>query len=156
MPSFELKLRRNAWVARALPPTALGQFTLTALPRPLARLRGSTSKREGRGEGREGERKDTPTLGEKVTPLLARKTYRIRSRVAMHVRLCVLGRKLCRYNWHSADSLGWPFPVLECKYIFQIKYIEAILSNSTLKQLWFEITKMLTAVEKINLLCYLL
>jgi len=35
-----------------------------------------------------------------------------------------------------------------CKYIFQIKYTEAILSNSTRKLLWFEITKMLTAVLK--------
>jgi len=37
----------------------------------------------------------------------------------------------CRYNWYSAGSLGWPFPMLKQKYIFQIKYIEAILSNST-------------------------
>jgi len=35
--------------------------------------------------------------------------------------------KVCRYNWHSAGSLGWPFPVLKYKYIFQIKYTEAIL-----------------------------
>jgi len=47
--------------------------------------------------------------------------------------------------------LGWPFPVLKYEYIFQIKYTEAILSNSTGKLLWFEITKMLIAVqEKIN------
>jgi len=26
--------------------------------------------------------------------------------------------KLCRYNWHSAGSLVWPFPVLKYKYIF--------------------------------------
>jgi len=32
------------------------------------------------------------------------------------------------------------------KYIFQIKYTEAILSNSSRKLLWFEITKMLIAV----------
>jgi len=31
-------------------------------------------------------------------------------------------------------------------YFFQIKYTEAILSNSTQKLLWFELTKMLTAV----------
>jgi len=31
-------------------------------------------------------------------------------------------------------------------YIFQIKYMEAILSNSTWKLLWLENTKMLTAV----------
>jgi len=37
-----------------------------------------------------------------------------------------------RYNWHSAGSMGWPFPVL----------------NSTRKLLWFEITKMLVAVFK--------
>jgi len=28
--------------------------------------------------------------------------------------------KVCRYNWHIANSLGWPFPL-------QIKYTEAIL-----------------------------
>ena len=40
--------------------------------------------------------------------------------------------------------------------LFQIKYTEAILSNSTRKLLWFEISKMTIAVLKINLLCYLL
>ena len=34
-----------------------------------------------------------------------------------------------RYNWHSAGSLGWPFPMLKYKYILQIKYTEAILST---------------------------
>jgi len=32
------------------------------------------------------------------------------------------------------------------EYSYQIKYTEAILSNSTRKLLWFEITKMLIAV----------
>jgi len=36
--------------------------------------------------------------------------------------------------------------VLKYKYIFQAKYTEAILSNSTRKLLWLEITKMLIAV----------
>jgi len=35
--------------------------------------------------------------------------------------------------------------MLKYKYIFQIKYTEAMLSNSTRKLLWFEITKMLIA-----------
>ena len=65
------------------------------------------------------------------------------------------GTKLCRYNWHSAGSLSWPFPVLKYKYIFQTKYTEAILSNSTRKLLWFEITQKLIAVKKTNLLYYL-
>ena len=34
-------------------------------------------------------------------------------------------------SWHSASSLLWPFPMLKYKYIFKIKYTEAILSNST-------------------------
>jgi len=55
--------------------------------------------------------------------------------------------KVCRYSWHSAGSLGWQFPMLKCKYIFQIKYTETILSNGTRKLLWFEITKMLIAVK---------
>jgi len=54
--------------------------------------------------------------------------------------------KVCRYNWHCASSVGWPFPMLKYKYIFQMKYTEAILSDSTRKQLWFEITKMLIVV----------
>ena len=53
-----------------------------------------------------------------------------------------------RYNSHSAGSLGWPFPVLNYKCIFQIKYTEAILCVSTRKLLWFEITKMPIAVLK--------
>jgi len=36
--------------------------------------------------------------------------------------------------------------VTDTLYIFQIKYTEAILSNSTRKLLWFEITQMLIAV----------
>ena len=28
------------------------------------------------------------------------------------------GTKVCRYNWHSAGSRGWPFPMLKYKYIF--------------------------------------
>jgi len=42
--------------------------------------------------------------------------------------------------------VGWPFPKLEYKNIFQIKYTAAILSNGTRKPLWFEIAKMLFAV----------
>jgi len=34
------------------------------------------------------------------------------------------------------------------KYIFEIKYTEAILSNSTRKRLWIEITEVLIAVKK--------
>ena len=66
--------------------------------------------------------------------------------------------KACRYNWHSAGSLGWPVPMLKYrpKYIFQIIYAEAILSNSTRKLLSFEISKLLIAVLKIHLFCHLL
>jgi len=57
------------------------------------------------------------------------------------------GTTVCRYNWHSAGSLGWPFPMLvKYKYIFQIKYTKAILSNDTRKLLRFEISKMLIAL----------
>jgi len=38
--------------------------------------------------------------------------------------------------------------MLKYQYIFQIKYTEAILSNSTRKLLWFEIAKMLIAGKK--------
>jgi len=42
--------------------------------------------------------------------------------------------------------MGGPFPMLKYKYIFQIKYTEAVLSNSTRKLLWFKTSKMPTAV----------
>ena len=42
---------------------------------------------------------------------------------------------------HSAGSLSWPFPIQKYTYIFRVKYTEAILSISTRKLLWFEITK---------------
>jgi len=57
------------------------------------------------------------------------------------------GTKVCRYNWHSACSMRWPFPVLKYKYIFQIKYTEAISSNRARKLLWFENSKMLIALK---------
>ena len=41
---------------------------------------------------------------------------------------------------------GWSFLMLKYKYIYQIKYTEAVLSNSNRKLLWFEINKMLIAV----------
>jgi len=32
------------------------------------------------------------------------------------------GTKVCRYSWHSAGSLGWPFLMLKYKYFFHLKY----------------------------------
>ena len=49
----------------------------------------------------------------------------------LHSGYVAVGNEVCRYNWHSAGSLGWPFPMLKSKYIFQIKYTDAILSSST-------------------------
>jgi len=57
------------------------------------------------------------------------------------------GTTVCRYNWHSAGSPGWPFPMLKYKYIFQTKYAEAIVSNSTGKLLWFEIAETLSQIH---------
>ena len=60
-------------------------------------------------------------------------------------------------QWHSAGFRGWPFPTLKYKYILHIKYTEAILSNSTLKLLRLEITKMSIEVsKKMNLLYHVL
>jgi len=39
-------------------------------------------------------------------------------------------------------------------YFSKIKYTEAILSNSTRKQLWLEVTKMLIAVKKLYCVIY--
>jgi len=76
-------------------------------------------------------------------------------RTSAEVVLGSRGDIVRRYNWHSAGSVGWPFPMLKYEYIFRIKYTEAILSNSARKLSLFElITEMLIAVKKINLLCY--
>ena len=37
---------------------------------------------------------------------------------------------MCRYNLHSAGSLGWPFPVLKYEYIFQIKYTKQLYQTA--------------------------
>ena len=42
------------------------------------------------------------------------------------------------------------------KYIFQIKYTETILSNSTRKLLWFEITKIIIAVKEKNIVSFII
>jgi len=48
------------------------------------------------------------------------------------------------------------FPMLKYKNIFRIKYAEAILLNKYSETGMLEITKMLIAVKKINLLRYFL
>ena len=40
---------------------------------------------------------------------------------------CKQRANVCRYNWHSAGSLGWPFSMPKYKLTFQIKYTETIL-----------------------------
>jgi len=67
-----------------------------------------------------------------------------------------IGNESAPTRWHIAGSLVWPFPVIKYKYVFQIKYTAVILSNRTRKLLWFEVTKVLIAVLKINLMCHLL
>jgi len=44
--------------------------------------------------------------------------------------ICIPATKVCQDSLHSAFSLGWPFQVLKYGYIFQMKYTEAMLSNS--------------------------
>jgi len=59
--------------------------------------------------------------------------------------------EVCRYKWHSAGSLGSPFPVLNYKYIVRVKYTEGIFSNVTRKPLRFEVTKRdCSLIKKIN------
>jgi len=69
-----------------------------------------------------------------------------------------IGTNVCRCNWLDyAGSLGWPFPMLKykyIKYIFQIKFVKAIISLTAVGNFLFNIPKMRIAVKKINLLCY--
>ena len=62
---------------------------------------------------------------------------------------------MCRYNWHSAGSVGCPFPVVKYEYILQVSlnYTEPILSNRTRKLLRSEITKMLIALYNKLIYC---
>jgi len=63
---------------------------------------------------------------------LDRARQRSRPRRSLLAPTTLHGQRKC------ADTIG---TVLTFKYICQVKYKEAILSNSTQKQLWFEITK---------------
>ena len=52
---------------------------------------------------------------------------------------------MCRYSWHSAGSLGWPFPTLNIYISNKVHGNNAVKQHSeTVK--WFEMTKMLIAV----------
>jgi len=89
-------------------------------------------------------------LGNPLNPLRA---YRPTLRV---VAPWQWGRKVCRYNWHSAGSLVWPLPMLKYKYIFQIKYTEATFIKQHSELSGFEITKLIIVVQEEKLLCHLL
>jgi len=52
--------------------------------------------------------------------------------------------KVCRYNWHSAGSLGWPFPVLKYKCHFSNEIDRQKQFYQTTSEV--EIGKMLIAV----------
>jgi len=56
--------------------------------------------------------------------------------------------KVCRYSWHSAGSLGWPFPMLKYEYIFSNGTYESsfIELHSETVMAWLQITRMLIAV----------
>jgi len=51
-----------------------------------------------------------------------------------------------QYNWHALVPWVYHFQSEKYKYIFLKKYAETILSKSTRKVVWFDITKMLIAV----------
>jgi len=58
-------------------------------------------------------------------------------------RLEHMGNDVCRYDWHSAGSLGWPFPMEKYKYTtyFSNKIFgSCFIKSSTRKLLWFEIS----------------
>ena len=62
-----------------------------------------------------------------------------------------IGTNVCRCNWLDyAGSLGWPFPMLKykyIKYIFQIKFVKAIISLTAVGNFLFNILKMRIAVK---------
>jgi len=75
------------------------------------------------------------------------------------LRLCMKDNKylysaVFRYNWQSASSIGWLFPIIKHKYILQIKCTEAILSNSNCKLLRLENSKILISVKKTYCVIY--
>jgi len=62
--------------------------------------------------------------------------------------MSAMGTKVCRYNWHSVGSRGWPFAALKYKCIFRNKTCGSnfIKRHSETVTVFFEITKMLIAV----------
>jgi len=64
-----------------------------------------------------------------------------RACVAWPGRIGQQGAEVCRYNSHSAGSLGFPLQCSNINTFFEKIHTEAILSNRTRKLLWFAITE---------------
>ena len=64
------------------------------------------------------------------------------------------GTKVCRYNWHSAGSLGWPFPVIKCKKSNKTYGSDFIKQHS--ETVMGLDNQNADCSLKMNLLCYLL
>jgi len=94
----------------------------TFAPPPSGVATSSTSFGWGKGE-------NVRSAGWQVT--LCDRVWHVSSRSGLLycVYLDTKGTKVCQYNWHSAGSVGRPFPMLKYKCIFQIKYTETILSK---------------------------
>jgi len=57
---------------------------------------------------------------------------------------------VCRYNWHSAGFLCWPFPVLKYKCIFQINIRKQFCQTALGNCYGLKSTKMIIADLKKN------
>ena len=64
-----------------------------------------------------------------LLPLARRPSSHGRAEATGNVHALYRERIVCRCNWHSAGSLGWPFRMRKYKCISEVKYTEAILSQ---------------------------
>jgi len=101
---------------------------------PDAQPTGSKHLRQNKSKDNNRNQKSTANWSENATAATDAHTYvctQLHTHIGMYayrwtdnqktlgLRPHLQGKKVCQYNWHSAGSLGWPFPVLKYKYTFQ-------------------------------------
>jgi len=64
------------------------------------------------------------------------------------IHYIVYGTKVCRHNWHSAGSLGWPFSILKYKYTVSQKTRHLTFAHNFTK--YWPIFKILSLLDSVG------
>ena len=67
-----------------------------------------------------------------------------------------IGNEVCRYNWHSAGSMGWPFPMLNINIFFKQKKYGSNFSKQHSKTIMVRNYKNADCSLKINFVSFII